>query len=213
MLELRSVRKSYQGRVVIQKESLLLDNGIYWVRGANGSGKTTFLKMVAAMLPFDGDITCNGTSQKKDPTGYRRLVGWAEAEPSYPDFITGMDLVRLYQQVRAEQPAETNELLERFGMSSFIDDRIGTYSAGMTKRLSLVLAFIGAPSVCVLDEPLITLDEVSERALCGLIAERSRQAGTTFLMSSHQAIDPRLAVPGTELIVMDQTIRFPHEHA
>ena len=84
MLELRNIKKSYHSEVVIQCQFLQLDKGIYWVKGTNGSGKTTLLKMIAGLLPFEGDIVYNKISQKNHPISYRRNVSWAEAEPLYP---------------------------------------------------------------------------------------------------------------------------------
>jgi ABC-2 type transport system ATP-binding protein len=58
----------------------------------------------------------------------------------------------------------------------------------MMKKLSLVMAFLGAPSLIILDEPLITLDEKTRKILLTLIAQTAA-AGTMFLMSSHQLLD------------------------
>lgn len=93
MLKLIDAKKSYNSQLILQVPILNLENGIYWVKGANGSGKSTFLKMVAALLPFEGDIVCNGISLKSDPLVYRQDVSWAQAEPLYPAFMSGMDLI------------------------------------------------------------------------------------------------------------------------
>ncbi|HYH14646.1 MAG TPA: ABC transporter ATP-binding protein, partial [Flavisolibacter sp.] len=84
MLEMTDVKKFYHTRLALQVPILHLDSGIYWIKGKNGSGKTTFLKMVAGLLPFDGDILLNKVSLKKKPTQYRKQISWAEAEPMYP---------------------------------------------------------------------------------------------------------------------------------
>ncbi len=208
MLELRAINKSYHAQCILQIASLQLEKGIYWIKGANGSGKTTFLKMIAGLLPFEGDILYNTISQKKQPIAYRQKLGWAEAEPLYPSFITGMDLVHFYQDVRKVPQQEIDKLLVLFNMQDYVEDKIGTYSAGMTKKLSIVLAFMGSPPLCILDEPLITLDTNAFAAITTLILESNKQKGTSFLMSSHQELDSQLTHWGKELTISNKSISY-----
>ncbi|MBS1663431.1 MAG: ATP-binding cassette domain-containing protein [Bacteroidetes bacterium] len=204
MLQLRNIKKLYNRRLILEIPFLQLDGGIYWVKGANGSGKTTLLKMIAGLIPFEGEIVFGETSLKDKPLAYRRSISWAEAEPLFPTFLTGMELVVLYQDIRKATALEVDELLKLFAMEDYIHSPVGSYSAGMMKKLSLVLAFLGDTPVIVLDEPLITLDEGSLAAVCRLIASRSTR--TLFLMSSHQEPETGLLPAGTELIVNHQTI-------
>lgn len=206
MLKLIDAKKSYYSQLILQVPILNLENGIYWVKGANGSGKTTFLKMVAALLPFEGDIVCNGASLKNDPLLYRQNVSWAEAEPLYPPFMSGMDLISLYREIRKAPAYQVERLIQLFNMQEYIKKSVGTYSAGMTKKLSLVLAFIGNVPLIVLDEPLITLDPVAFSTVSNLILDKHNNNGAGFLMSSHQELDAQLAVSGKELVVSNQTV-------
>lgn len=206
MLELRDIEKSYHSRRVLQKTSIRLEEGMYWVKGHNGSGKTTLLKMIAGLLPFEGDIVHNKISQKKCPVSYRQHVSWAEAEPLYPDFISGRDLVLLYRDIRKADQSQIDQLLELFDLRGYIDDTIRTYSAGMTKKLSLVLAFMGNCSLCVLDEPLITLDNNAFEAVCTYITETHKNKGTMFLLSSHQEANTGLMQSGKEIMISNQSI-------
>ncbi len=206
MLELKNVKKDYNNHTVLEIPSLQIKKDIYWVKGANGSGKTTLLKMVAGLLPFDGDILFNNISLQNKPLSYRRNVSWAEAEPLFPVFTTGMDLIYLYLNTRKLPLKEANILIELFNMQDYINGYIGTYSAGMTKKLSLVLAFLGNPLLVVLDEPLITLDADAFKTLCNLILEKHKNTETTFLMSSHQELDTRLLISGKELTVRNRSV-------
>ena len=206
MLELKNIKKSYSTQLVIEKDSLLLDKGIYWVKGANGSGKTTLLKMIAGLLPFDGDILVNNTSQKKNPVDYRKKISWAEAEPLYPSFLTGNDLIKLYRNIYKEDQKEIDKIIELLNIDEYAEDKIGTYSAGMTKKLSLALAFIGNVKLCLLDEPLITLDAETIHIVCDFIVEKHKKNGISFLMSSHQELNTQLLLSEKELIIANQTI-------
>jgi len=206
MLHLNQLRKAYQGKVVLDIPSLLLDPAIYWIQGANGSGKSTLLKIIAGMIPFEGDITLNGNSLRHAPLLYRQHIGWAAAEPLYPPFMTGMDLVTLYQRIRKVPQQDIDQLIENFNVGNFIKGQASAYSAGMTKRLSLLLAFMGAPSLIILDEPLTTLDTNSFTLISDLILEAWNKKGTSFLMSSHQELDTNLLNAQKVLTVINQSI-------
>ncbi|MGV3539991.1 MAG: ABC transporter ATP-binding protein, partial [Rufibacter sp.] len=104
-------------------------------------------------------------------------------------------------QGQAEQLANT------LGAEEFLHKATGTYSSGMMKKLSLVLAFLGQPSLILLDEPLITLDTATVQAMYTLIKERHRQ-GVSFLLTSHQDIEmPDLPLTATWL-VQNQTLNL-----
>lgn len=206
MLQLTNVRKTYQERIILNIPSLVLDPGIYWIQGANGSGKSTLLKIIAGMLPFEGDIKFKNNSLRTNSLAYRQHIGWAAAEPIYPPFMTGLDLITLYRRIRNASQHEVDQLIEKFNVGTFIKGQAASYSAGMTKRLSLLLAFIGAPSMVVLDEPLTTLDTNSFTLISDLILEGWQQHSTMFLMSSHQDLDTNLLHAQRALTVINQSI-------
>lgn len=100
MLEISRLKKQYGATVILSVPLLSFDNGVYWIKGGNGSGKTTLLKMIAGLLPFEGSIRLNEFDLKKNPVEYRSYVNYAEAEPLFPSFITGEDLIRLFQKAK-----------------------------------------------------------------------------------------------------------------
>lgn len=199
MLECLHIQKSYDSRTILSIPSLQLGKGIYWLRGPNGSGKTTFLRLIAGLLPFRGDIVLNGINLHRAPVKYRRSVSWADAEPLYPDFLKGRDLVAFYREIRAASPQQIDRLTDLFQVRAYLPAPIGTYSSGMVKRLSLVLAFIGSPSLIMLDEPLVTLDQDSIQALYSLIGNCYLEKDISFLISSHQDI-ARGALPEEKML-------------
>lgn len=187
MLQFENVYKSYNQQPVLEIDNLTLDRKIYWLQGINGSGKTTLLRILAGQIPFTGDILLEGISLRQNPLSYRRLVSFAEAEPLYPDFITGLELVRFYQDIRQSAAEQTDMLINLFRMHRFLSLPVGTYSSGMVKKLSLMLAFIGKASLILLDEPLATLDEGSIHILPDLISAYHKEFKTCFIFSSHQS--------------------------
>src|SRR6218665_665823 len=101
MIQLTDIQKAFGSHLVFDIDQLQLQTGITWLKGANGSGKSTFLKMLAGMLPFKGQIILNGnTDLRKDPVQYRFLINHAEAEPSYPSFLPGTDLTEFVRSVK-----------------------------------------------------------------------------------------------------------------
>jgi ABC-2 type transport system ATP-binding protein len=206
MLQFTGVQKSYRTKKILDIPLLELPLGIYWLQGPNGSGKTTLLRVLAGILPFRGDIRLQGLSLWGNPVAYRRLIGWADAEPLYPDFLTGEDLLTFYRDIIRPPVGQMDELIDRLGVSSWLDSKVVTWSAGMCKKISILLAFIGRPALIALDEPLVTLDQPGVAALYDLIRDRHRLDGAGFILSSHQSL-PDAALPGVHGVrVFDGTI-------
>jgi ABC-2 type transport system ATP-binding protein len=205
MLLFDNVTKSYD-HLLFNIPSLQIDAGIAWVKGENGSGKTTLLKITAGLIPFNGDVVFQKISLKNSPVLYRQHVGWAEAEPLFPGFLSGSDLLALYKSIRKVSSKEIEESTGFFNMKEYIKNPISTYSAGMSKKLSLALAFIGNPALVLLDEPFITLDDATCKSLCQYIGACSKVKDTIFMMSSHQEIGESLLKPDREIIIGDKQI-------
>nr|WP_068892541.1 ATP-binding cassette domain-containing protein [Pedobacter panaciterrae] len=212
MIQLRNFKKSYGEYTALQIPELDLDTGIYWVKGVNGSGKSTLLKSMAGMLSCQGDILINTTSLKKNPVHYRKLVNFGEAEPLFPTFITGLEMIDLFVSAKDAPNEQKESLIESLKMQHYIQTAVNSYSSGMLKKLSLVLAFIGNPSVILLDEPLITIDTDSLKVLYHLIAKEHTDRGTTFLITSHQPLDPQYLPNTKQLLVEEQTLKACLNH-
>lgn len=207
MLTLHNYHKSYNGHPILDIPDFTIDAGIHWLRGHNGSGKSTFLKTVAGIISFEGDISLNNTlTLKKHPTPYRSAVNFAEAEPVFPDFLTGTELIKLFKSAKKAPHRQEEQYVESMQMTAYLPDRISTYSSGMLKKLSLVLAFLGRPACILLDEPLTTLDADSLPILYTWIADQHRQAGTTFVLSSHQTFEGDILPEVREILVDRQTL-------
>jgi len=207
MLQFREVYKTYNHQPVFEISSLRLDRKIYWLQGVNGSGKTTFLSMLAGLIPFKGDILLDGINLRQNPLSYRRLVNFAEAEPLYPNFISGAELISFYQEIRKAASIQTDMLINLFKMHRILSLPIGTYSSGMIKKLSLLLAFIGKPSLVLLDEPLATLDEGSVHIMPGLINAYHKEFKTCFIFSSHQAFQS-FSLSINKILITDQSLQL-----
>lgn len=185
MLSIQNLKIYYSSYLALDIPTLDIQDGIYWLQGKNGSGKSTFLKCLAGLLPYRGEIVLEGHSLKKHPKKYLIRTNYSATEPVYPDFLTGKDLINFFLRAKKGNPAEVEEMIVGFQMGSFIHDQpIAQYSSGMLKKLSLILAFIGGSKLILLDEPFITLDLDAMDFLNMQIRKRSI-AGTTVVLTAH----------------------------
>lgn len=206
MLRLSNINKRYGTHEVLDFPLWETGSGIYWLKGKNGTGKSTLFRIISGQTPFEGEVELNGLSLRKQPVRFRSKISFAEAEPQYPSFITGRELLEFYREIRQADRKEVDLLAAHFEIADFLDTKIGGYSSGMVKKLSLICAFLGNPDFYILDEPLITIDAASADKLLDLIKARASE-GKSFLLSSHQEISSdRLPLNGVFQIVDKQLI-------
>lgn len=203
-LRINNYSKRFGDKLILSVPSIYLPPDIYWVKGENGSGKTTLLQSIAGLIPFDGEISVAAISLRTQPSDYKKIVNYAEAEPFYPDFLTGDDLISFYLSAKKGTNEQVMQLVNSFGIAAYKSAKIATYSSGMVKKLSLMLAFIGLPKLILLDEPLITLD-VSAVAKLQELIKIYRDRGVGFLITSHQEVEiPEYAM--SRIFVANNTI-------
>jgi ABC-2 type transport system ATP-binding protein len=205
MLTITSFQKKYPGSdaPVLSIPHFYSDKGIYWVKGENGSGKTSLIKSIAGLIPFNGSIAINGIDLNTNRMAYTRLVNYAEAEPLYPPFLTGKELLDFYKKTKGgDWPAA---LIDSFGLEKFMHSKTAVYSSGMMKKLSLVLGFTGHPQLILLDEPLIALDVEAVAALQNTIAAYY-QKGVSFMITSHQPFSSPVIHFDASFTIKNQTL-------
>ena len=184
MLSLDNLQKSYGGKSVLNIPSFFFAPGIHWLQGKNGDGKSTLFRCIAGMAPFEGSIRLGQLDSKKDHRQYRLRVNYSEAEPLFPGFLSGREMLQFVAEAKQTYDSQLKELTEMFSLTLFYENPASTYSSGMAKKISLVMAFLGKPELILLDEPFITLDAESVSVLAQLI-KKYRRNGTGFIISSH----------------------------
>lgn len=186
---IRNYQKTHNSYPILTISALDISEGIHWFEGANGSGKSTLFRTIAGIIPFDGEMHLSGIeNNKENAISYRHLVNYAYAEPQYPDYLSGADIIKFVCEAREGNENQVNELTEQFGVNDFYKNAIHTYSSGMLKKISLITAFIGKPQLILLDEPFTTIDHQTADLVYELI-NTYRKKGSSFFIASHQPLD------------------------
>lgn len=208
MLHLTNFEKRYPSGFGVVIPELQLPQGIHVILGGNGSGKSTLLKALAGIHPANGTVVLNGISLFDQPLEYRRKIGFAPAEPTFPEFLNLHDLIAFVAKAKQASIAEISELKAVFDVEDFLSFPIGGYSSGMLKKSALLLAFLGNPELVILDEPFTTIDALTQDQLVNLIKSKTEQ-GTSFLITSHQR-GPIELLPLTSILHMKSGKIQPH---
>ena len=195
-LSLKNLNKQYGNHMVFEFERWEVNEGIYLIKGSNGAGKTTLFKIISGQIPFKGEVAIDHITLNNHPVAYRSLISYAEAEPQYPKFLTGNDLLDYHLSIRKAGRKTVDGLVEAFKMGDYMKNKIAGYSSGMLKKLSLICAFTGHVKLYILDELMITIDQAAIEVLYTLIKSHL-QEGKIFLISSHQEPDAsRISLTG-----------------
>lgn len=207
MLEVHNLLKKYGDKTILNIPELKIEKGITHLKGINGSGKSTFSKIVAGLIPFQGEVLINGDlSPISDKVAYRKMVNYSDSEPLFPEFLTANDLIRFVGKAKGAKASDLEKIPAQLGVDDYLYDQTGTYSSGMLKRLSLCLAFLGDPRWVLLDEPFNTLDTSAIAILNKMIFD-FHENGVNFILVSHQDIEQLGVKVDATFLVREQTIR------
>ena len=205
MLSLHSFKKSFGDQLILDIPQLDFAKGIHWVKGKNGSGKSTLFNCLAGLSPYKGSIKLGEYDLQKQPETYRMLVNYSQSEPAFPEFLKGDELIGFFARLKQAKEDQTNELKNLLGVEAYAHQACGTYSSGMLKKLSILLAFLGQPEWIILDEPLITLDKEAQAVVTELVAAQ-KDRGCSFLFATHQDFENDLIKATATYEVKNQTI-------
>ena len=188
MLEIRNLKKSFNGRAALKDVSFTVERGqIYGLLGHNGAGKSTTLGIILGMVAAgSGEVLIDGVSVQQQRSKALRKVGAMFEAPSFYDYLSGWNNLKIlvgYSGKFDEKLAR--EVVDKVGLTERIDSKVRTYSHGMRQRLALAQALLPEPEILLLDEPTDGLDPEGIKWFRDFILDLREQRGMTVLFNSH----------------------------
>ncbi|SCZ59332.1 ribosome-associated ATPase/putative transporter RbbA [Thiohalomonas denitrificans] len=163
---------------------------IFGFLGSNGCGKTTTMKMLTGLLPAsEGEAWIFGRPVDAQDLGTRRRVGFmSQAFSLYGELSVRENLLlhaRLFHLGHSQTDRRMADLVPRFGLDPYLDQRADALPLGLRQRLSLAVAVIHAPEILILDEPTSGVDPQARDDFWRLLLDLSRKDGVTIFISTH----------------------------
>ncbi len=187
-IRVHGLAKSFAGKTAVDDLTIEVGRGeILGFLGANGSGKTTTIRMLCGLLtPDAGAGTCLGFDIRRETAEIKRRVGYMTQRFSlYEDLTVRENLTfvgRMYELKRLA--ARVAETIDRFGLAARADQLAGELSGGLRQRLALAACVLHRPELLLLDEPTAGVDPNARRAFWQMIHAEAAD-GVTVLVSTH----------------------------
>lgn len=185
-IEVRNLTKRFSRFMAVDDLSFNVAAGeavALW--GANGAGKTTAVRCLLNLFPFEGEILINNLDARRQSKEVRRLIGFVPQELSFHDDMSVAETLIFYARLRKLPDGYNFEpLLEQVRLTPHIRKRIGELSGGLKQRLALAVALLSDPPILILDEPTASLD-IRAREDFLLLLRTLKRGGKTMVFSSH----------------------------
>ncbi|WP_410006091.1 gliding motility-associated ABC transporter ATP-binding subunit GldA [Aequorivita nionensis] len=210
-IQVENITKTYGEQKALNKVSFTIEKGeIVGFLGPNGAGKSTMMKILTTFLPAsEGVAIVNGFEVNKDDISVKKSVGYLpEHNPLYLDMY-----VREYLLFNAGiyniSKTEVENVIEKTGLTSEANKKIGQLSKGYRQRVGLANALLHNPEVLILDEPTTGLDPnqlIEIRQLIKNVGKEKTVLLSTHIMQEVEAICDRVIIINKGEIVLDKKL-------
>lgn len=216
LLEVQNLCVQYHGVDALNKISLGIDRGDYvGLAGPNGSGKTTMVKALLGLVPYEGTIKYQSRSLQEFVASEH--IGYLPQKMAFLDqrfpatakevVVSGVYCCKKFPKFLNRKDHEAaEEAMEMLGVSDLADRLIGRLSGGQQQRVLLARALVHKPQFLILDEPTEALDPQSREALYETVAKLNKENGVTILLVSHDV--GSIGKYASKLIYLDRELVF-----
>jgi ABC-2 type transport system ATP-binding protein len=189
MVKFENFSKSYvKGIKAVDNLNLEIEDGdLFAFVGLNGAGKSTTIKSLMGILPFEeGKILIDGKSISEDPVGIKRKMAYVPDNPEVYSFMKGIDYIKFMLSIYgvAYNEKEIEDLAKELGIYNALGDLVSSYSHGMKQKIVLLAAFAHHPKYLILDEPFVGLDPKATHILKEKMKSYVSE-GNTIFFSTH----------------------------
>ncbi len=191
ILEVVDVAKTYNKSLIKEKVQALKSvgfkleqPGVVGFLGPNGSGKSTLIRIMMGLTRSNqGQVSFFGG---KSFEHVKERVGYVPEKPSFPLYLTGMEVLNLSLSLTPNHNSELSvqTVMEKLNLWEFKDRLVRSFSKGMLQKMALAQALVHDPDLLILDEPFSGVDPHSRRDISNLLQERAK-AGKTIFLTSH----------------------------
>lgn len=189
MIEIRDLRKRFGSVTVLDGITTSIPAGEFvLLLGANGAGKTTFLRCLLGLHRYEGTITIGGLDVIREGGPARAQIGYVPQRPALPPDLTCAEVLHLFARLRGLPHADLT-WLERVGLQESADAPARTLSGGMRQKLALAVALQADPPIILFDEPAANLDVAARRSLHRDLEDLA-SGRRTIILATHLAAEP-----------------------
>ena len=188
VIDVKGITRSFDKKIVVNNLDLKVKKGeVYGFLGPNGSGKTTFLRMLCGLLtPDSGSGTCLGYDILREQEKIKNEIGYMTQKFSlYQDLTVNENLdfiSRIYRITNRKE--RIKRIINRMGLEEYKNQLVKTLSGGWKQKLALAASLIHEPNLLLLDEPTAGVDPGSRRDFWEEIHQLAGQ-GITVLVTTH----------------------------
>ncbi|HIH01323.1 TPA: ABC transporter ATP-binding protein [Thermoplasmata archaeon] len=204
-LEVVDLVKDYGDFRALKGVSFAVKKGeVFGLIGPNGAGKTTALRIISTILQItSGKVRMFGTDIAEEPNEARKVISYLPEDAGAYKNLTGNEYLAFIARFFAQDREGVSRILakgvEIADLGDRMDDKVDTYSKGMTRRLLVARALMIEPSIAILDELTSGLDVINAQEIRKLVKDTARK-GTTVLLSSHNMLEVELMCDRIALI-------------
>ncbi|MSQ94707.1 MAG: ABC transporter ATP-binding protein [Gemmataceae bacterium] len=217
MLEVRNLRKDYGQTPALAGISFTVGKGeMFGLLGPNGAGKTTLMSIVSGLLdPSAGQVFLGNQEFHRRDRNLRRLIGIVPQDLAIYNELTARENLRFFGQLYGlhgnSLEQRIDAILTAIALADRADQRAGTFSGGMKRRLNLGASLVHDPQILLLDEPTTGVDPQSRNHIFEEV-RRLNALGVTIVYTSHymeeaQALCPRVGIIDQGKLIACDTVK------